>query len=151
MTKVTLHKSVTVDRIMALCEDFEQWGVCVACGADCCPVEPDARRYECEACGERTVYGAEELLLRGWHYAAPAPEKPAPTYPKIKPLKTPQAPTVTPSQLEQIRDGMKKHKVPTACGHVLHSTWYQHPYLTSRGKVRKSLSSCIEGAESSSW
>jgi hypothetical protein len=26
-------------------------------------VEPDARRYECECCGERTVYGIEEALL----------------------------------------------------------------------------------------
>jgi hypothetical protein len=26
-------------------------------------VEPDARRYECESCGERTVYGIEEALL----------------------------------------------------------------------------------------
>ena len=27
-------------------------------------VEPDARRVECESCGERKVYGAEELLFR---------------------------------------------------------------------------------------
>jgi ParB family chromosome partitioning protein len=26
-------------------------------------VEPDARKYECESCGEPGVYGAEELLL----------------------------------------------------------------------------------------
>lgn len=26
-------------------------------------VEPDAREYECESCGERTVYGAEEALF----------------------------------------------------------------------------------------
>ena len=28
-------------------------------------VEPDARRYECEACGQPTVYGMEEALLMG--------------------------------------------------------------------------------------
>ena len=28
-------------------------------------VEPDARRYECESCGGRTVYGIEEALLMG--------------------------------------------------------------------------------------
>ncbi len=28
-------------------------------------VEPDARRYECEVCGERMVYGIEEALLMG--------------------------------------------------------------------------------------
>jgi hypothetical protein len=26
-------------------------------------VEPDAREYECERCGERSVYGAEEALF----------------------------------------------------------------------------------------
>jgi hypothetical protein len=26
-------------------------------------VEPDARNYLCEACGERRVFGAEEILL----------------------------------------------------------------------------------------
>lgn len=40
-------------------------GFCLACGeiADCC--EPDARCYKCEACGERQVYGAEEIALMG--------------------------------------------------------------------------------------
>lgn len=41
-----------------------QDGYCLACrrwvlGG----VEPDARQYECPACGEREVYGAEELLM----------------------------------------------------------------------------------------
>ena len=40
-------------------------GLCLACGAerDCC--EPDARRYPCEACGERRVYGTQELVIMG--------------------------------------------------------------------------------------
>lgn len=40
-------------------------GLCVACGnvADC--VEPDAVRYECEHCGQMTVYGIPELLMMG--------------------------------------------------------------------------------------
>jgi len=40
-------------------------GYCTACGAerDCC--EPDARNYECEDCGERKVFGSEELLVMG--------------------------------------------------------------------------------------
>ena len=32
-------------------------------GEDADGVEPDARRYECECCGEPGVYGAEELLI----------------------------------------------------------------------------------------
>ena len=41
----------------------DQCGFCTACGAekDCC--EPDAREYECDECGERAVFGAEELVL----------------------------------------------------------------------------------------
>jgi hypothetical protein len=35
----------------------------VKCGADAEGVEPDARKYECESCGEPGVYGAEELLM----------------------------------------------------------------------------------------
>ncbi len=40
-------------------------GFCLACGErqDCC--EPDARNYECEACGEHQVFGAQELILMG--------------------------------------------------------------------------------------
>jgi len=28
-------------------------------------VEPDARRYTCEGCGEPRVYGLQELLMMG--------------------------------------------------------------------------------------
>jgi predicted RNA-binding Zn-ribbon protein involved in translation (DUF1610 family) len=38
-------------------------GFCTACGEEVEGVEPDARNYECEVCGERKVYGAEELLI----------------------------------------------------------------------------------------
>ena len=40
-------------------------GFCVACGESASGVEPDARRYECESCGERRVYGAGELAMMG--------------------------------------------------------------------------------------
>ena len=40
-------------------------GFCLACGATVGGVEPDARRYTCEACDEPKVYGLEELLLMG--------------------------------------------------------------------------------------
>lgn len=38
-------------------------GFCLACGAEAHGVEQDARRYKCESCGSRQVYGAEELML----------------------------------------------------------------------------------------
>ena len=49
-------------------EDVEEamdcyMGFCVSCGAprECC--EPDARNYPCEECGEKQVYGAQELIM----------------------------------------------------------------------------------------
>ena len=38
-------------------------GFCKACGNEQDGCEPDAREYECEACGEPEVYGAAELLM----------------------------------------------------------------------------------------
>ena len=40
-------------------------GWCLACGAVNMGVEPDARRYVCDCCGARKVYGAAELALMG--------------------------------------------------------------------------------------
>ena len=62
-----MHKSITPDRILEAVErsqtSLDNPGFCVACGAEVDGVEPDARKYECEVCGERAVYGAEELLI----------------------------------------------------------------------------------------
>ena len=38
-------------------------GFCIQCGNQQSGCEPDARKYECESCGENAVYGAEELLM----------------------------------------------------------------------------------------
>jgi hypothetical protein len=40
-------------------------GFCLACGEPASGVEPDARCYKCESCGEREVYGAEEIVMMG--------------------------------------------------------------------------------------
>lgn len=62
-----LHSSLTVDRVLEAAEGqmygLDNPGFCVACGADADGCEPDARGYECEECGKRSVYGAEELML----------------------------------------------------------------------------------------
>ena len=44
-------------------------GFCLSCGEEQEGCEPDARGYECESCGERKVYGAEEVLLMGAYIA----------------------------------------------------------------------------------
>lgn len=58
-----MHASITVDRLMEACESDEHMGFCIACGDEAYGVEPDARRYVCESCDAKAVYGAEELLL----------------------------------------------------------------------------------------
>lgn len=39
--------------------------MCRACKTEAYGVEPDARKYLCESCGEKQVYGIEELLIIG--------------------------------------------------------------------------------------
>jgi predicted RNA-binding Zn-ribbon protein involved in translation (DUF1610 family) len=56
-------KKISLKRLMAACESGDYLGFCTACGAEADGVEPDAREYECESCGEAKVYGAEELLM----------------------------------------------------------------------------------------
>ncbi len=54
---------VTLEQILAAVEADDCLGFCLACGSEAYNVEPDARKYVYETCGERKVYGAEELLL----------------------------------------------------------------------------------------
>jgi len=64
---ITVHNKITAGRVARACEramtSLDNPGFCVACGASADGVEPDARGYTCESCGEPGVYGAEELLL----------------------------------------------------------------------------------------
>lgn len=68
MAKIKVHPTVTRARITEAVERYhaslDNPGICVYCGADADGCEPDARRYECEACGELGVYGVEELFTR---------------------------------------------------------------------------------------
>jgi len=58
-----MHKSLTIDVIMAAVEDGDYVGFCVACGSEHDGCEPDARAYPCDQCGRNKVYGAEEILM----------------------------------------------------------------------------------------
>jgi len=58
-----VNNKVTIEQVMEAVEEDNNLGFCTACGAEAFNVEPDARNYKCECCGEREVYGAEELLL----------------------------------------------------------------------------------------
>ena len=63
-----VHPTITADRILDAVErqhtTLDNPGFCLVCGNEQEGCEPDARKYECEACGEHQVYGAEELLWR---------------------------------------------------------------------------------------
>lgn len=53
----------------AITHNDNSGGFCLACGCEASGVEPDARRYTCEACGQPKVYGAEELCLMGLYHS----------------------------------------------------------------------------------
>lgn len=62
-----LHPSLTEERIMEAVQrhmfSLDNPGFCIDCGHEQEGCEPDMRKGECESCGEKSVYGAEELLL----------------------------------------------------------------------------------------
>jgi len=62
-----VHESITLDRFMEAVEraqsSLDNPGFCTACGEETDGCEPDAERYECESCGARAVFGAEQLLM----------------------------------------------------------------------------------------
>lgn len=64
---VTVHVSVTAERVAEACEremtSLDNPGFCIACGEEADNVEPDARKYQCDFCEVRAVYGAAELAM----------------------------------------------------------------------------------------
>ena len=62
-----IHPSVTLERVIEATRremfGLDNPGFCIACGVEVEGVEPDARRYQCESCDERAVYGAQELFV----------------------------------------------------------------------------------------
>jgi hypothetical protein len=60
---VSLTDQTILDAVERRSTTLDDPGFCLSCGCGCGGVEPDAQRYRCEVCGERQVYGVEELLL----------------------------------------------------------------------------------------
>lgn len=62
-----VHPSITLERVEEAVQreisTLDTPGFCLACGEEADGCEPDAREYECEFCGLRKVYGAEEMLM----------------------------------------------------------------------------------------
>lgn len=63
-----IHPKLTLEHVMEAAErqqlSLDDPGFCIDCGHEQDGCEPDARRYECELCGEKSVYGASELAMR---------------------------------------------------------------------------------------
>jgi hypothetical protein len=55
--------NVDIETVMSAIEDGDMIGFCIACGEEASGCEPDARKYTCESCGAKKVYGAEEILM----------------------------------------------------------------------------------------
>lgn len=64
---MVIHSSLTTDVITDAVERTmfgdENLGFCISCGEEHDACEPDATKYTCDTCGNKTVYGAEMLLL----------------------------------------------------------------------------------------
>lgn len=67
MAQLKLPKGLTIAMIVDACErrntTLDNPGFCLACANEQEGCEPDARNYECESCGEKQVYGSDELLM----------------------------------------------------------------------------------------
>lgn len=62
-----MHPSITLRRVQDAVDrrasTLDNPGFCLVCGEEASGCEPDARKYKCEHCGLREVYGAEEILF----------------------------------------------------------------------------------------
>jgi hypothetical protein len=56
-------KRFTLEQIQEASEDMS--GFCLNCGEEAWGVEPDARKYRCEYCGDEQVFGTGEILIMG--------------------------------------------------------------------------------------
>jgi hypothetical protein len=72
-----IHHSLTLNRVLAAVEEsafgLTDTGLCIKCGAELLHCEPDAEQYRCEECDSRSVYGAEQILLRFGNLLKPKP------------------------------------------------------------------------------
>jgi len=55
--------SMSEEEFLDMSNDF--CGICLACQEVMYTIDPDGRKCKCDNCGEKAVYGIEELLLMG--------------------------------------------------------------------------------------
>ena len=59
-----MNSKITIDAVIEAMSSDGNLGFCLECGAEASGVEPDARNYKCDACGQMQVFGAEEILVQ---------------------------------------------------------------------------------------
>ena len=59
-----IDSPLTRDQIIEAASRDDYIGLCTACGDESTGIEPDAQKCKCDNCGEYTVFGAEELVIR---------------------------------------------------------------------------------------
>lgn len=59
-----IDSPLTRDQVISAARRDDYTGLCTACGDESTGIEPDARRCKCDNCGEYSVFGAEELVMR---------------------------------------------------------------------------------------
>jgi hypothetical protein len=60
-----IRPQLTVEQLEQSQFSLDNPGYCLACGAEYNDCDPDTRKRECEECGERKVYGLEQLVMMG--------------------------------------------------------------------------------------
>ena len=55
----------TADEYQDMIYGLSNEGWCLTCGELVDGVETDARKYHCEVCDKKSIYGLEELLMMG--------------------------------------------------------------------------------------
>lgn len=54
---------IPFEEVEAAILESSYMGWCLACGEEAYNVEPDARNYTCESCGDVMVFGAEQIVI----------------------------------------------------------------------------------------
>jgi len=75
MKKKPAYKRIKLTEDTYRMLDSDSMGVCRACLTPMCECEPDAKKYKCDGCGEKAVYGAQELMMLGALFLVDTPEQ----------------------------------------------------------------------------
>lgn len=62
---ITVHSSITEDRVIELVKDDDYIGLCLSCGEEADQCEPDEEGRICDSCKLAAVTGSETIMIAG--------------------------------------------------------------------------------------